>query len=103
MKRFKFPLFIIALLLALVTTFAFTQNSEPKEKVFTQYHFEGPYTDLGVANPSNWIAESTSECLENGDLPCGITYSGTRQDFDIMVSGFNNVAEATAACDKRFD
>src|SRR5690242_1344310 len=98
MKRtFKVPLAFVAVLLAIASAFAFRNHPVQKQSLTTSYHYVGAYTDVEVAKPENWIAESSS-CGEEGDAPCSILGSSDRPTFDAMVEGFANVAAATAAC-----
>lgn len=99
MKRLKFPVFFAALALAVVSAFAF--NVKPQAvKLTTSYHYIGIYTDAEVAKPVNWI-EETTDCPSEGNLPCEIETPLDRTNFDVMVQGFTNVADAKDASTKR--
>jgi hypothetical protein len=94
-KILKFPIFILAFAMAIMSAFAF--NTKPVTKVFsTSYHYVGAYTNAEVKKPANWVAESSS-CPPSGNLPCSILTNLSRANFDLMVQGFSNVAAATAA------
>jgi len=100
MNRFKFPLFLLAMGIAIAGAFAFNTKAEKAHSFSTSYHYIGAYTDQEVKKPINWVAESSS-CPETGDVPCSILTDLNRANFDLMVQGFNDVADATSASTTR--
>jgi hypothetical protein len=96
MKRLKFPAFFIAMAVALVSAFAFS-TPQKTNKLTTSYHYIGDFIDEEVSKPENWIAEPSS-CPAEAELPCSISTELDRNDFDLLVGTFTNVADANAAC-----
>lgn len=100
MKHFKFPLFLLAMGIAIAGAFAFSPKAEKAQPFSTSYHYIGAYTDPEVKKPINWVEESSS-CPESGDVPCSILTDLNRANFDLMVQGFADVADATSAATTR--
>ncbi|MGF2411951.1 MAG: hypothetical protein ACQUYJ_06470, partial [Ferruginibacter sp.] len=90
-----------AILVALVSAFAFNVKTDKAKTFSTPYHYVGAYTDAEVKKPVNWVQESDDDCPTTGDAPCVILTNLNRANFDLMVQGFADVAAATAACSQR--
>ncbi len=96
MNRFKFPLFLLAMGIAITTVFAFgpaqhaqQQAAKPKQETSTRYYYNGPGTQTiaELADPQNWVT-TPALCEETGDDVCSISHTGSRTDFDNYISGF---------------
>ena len=102
MKKIKFPLVVIAILIAVAGAFASNQkNTHVNKAGDVLYHYTSNSDQLAdMQNPSNWVVEATG-CNSSGDIPCGIIYSDVREDFDEYLLGFGNATALTSAADER--
>ena len=97
MKKFKFPLFILAVAIALAGSFAFNLPAKDA-KNFTVYHYTSTSTSLGdMQHIGNWEVAGSS-CGSDGTIPCAFTYDG---DFEGYLQGFSTAYDLKEAADTR--
>lgn len=97
MKKFRFPLFILAVAIALAGSFAFNLPAKDA-KNFTVYHYTSTSTSLGdMQNIENWEGVSSS-CGSSGSIPCAFTYTG---DFGAYLQTFGTAYDLKEAADTR--
>jgi len=91
MKRIKFPLFFLAIGIAIASVFAFIPAKEKNvnKATFSRYYYDGPSTQTiaQLSDPLNW-EDSGPSCEVSGSDVCSISYPGTRNDFDTYISSF---------------
>ena len=105
MKSSKFPLVIIAFLIAAATVFAFTTKKAPVKKFDVTYHYTSNSTALqDMKDTSNWeVNHAATGCMQFGDLPCTKTISGDWDDFIDYLDDFIDAGSIIEDADsKRF-
>lgn len=101
MKTLKFPLIVIAVLVAMAGAFAFKLPGIADKKTLTTYHYTSNSSVLvDMKNIGNWVAEDPG-CATTGNLPCAIVYNGDITAFENYLSEFTNAADVTAAASER--
>ena len=79
MKNFKFPLFILAMAIALAGAFAPAHAGKKGHDPVT-YYYVSSSTDLGdMKDINNWESSGPS-CVSTGTIPCAFTYDGNFAD-----------------------
>lgn len=97
MKKIKFPIGIIAMLVAVTAAFAFNIPAKTTDNVVTRYHYTSSSSALtDMQNISNWVAEDP-DCGESGTKPCAIDFNGNLAQFDVKLDTYTSAAQITAA------
>lgn len=90
------------LVMAIAIAGAFAATTRETIKTPVLYHYRptsGNILDLTTA--SNWYVESTG-CGDEGSIPCGIEFEGTRGEFDTYIESFTSVEQMNlVAVDKK--
>lgn len=91
MKKFKFPLLLAVVAIAVAGVFAFTTPGKPAKK-FTSYHYTSNSTSLTeMQKVSNWEGVQPEEgCDETGTIPCTVAPSG---DLQTYLNSFSNAQD----------
>ena len=93
MKRFKFPLFLLAMGIAIAGAFAANVKPAESNKPFTIYYYVGDNTLAEMQDPEKWL-NSGSGCEAGDDYPCTINFTGgDRAAFDAHVENFSSIAQ----------
>ena len=101
MKKFKFPLGIAALLIAVTAAFAFNAPEHKTGKTVIRYHYTSSSSLLAdMQNISNWVAEDPA-CGSSGTKPCAIDFDGTLSEFDTQLDTYTSASQVTAAAIKK--
>ena len=95
MKKFKFPLILLALVFAIMGAFAFHPKPVTENKTSTTYYYVGDNTLVQMQNKNNWLNSGTS-CGSSGDKPCTYITNLSRAGFDAHVAAFPSTNQAIA-------
>lgn len=97
MKKIKFPLGIIALLIAVSAAFAFNVPAKKNGKIPIRYHYtSGSGLLVDMQNIANWKAEDPN-CGEFGSKPCAIDFDGTLAQLDVQLDTYTTPGQVEAA------
>ena len=89
MKSIKFPLMLLAIIIAAAGVFAFTIPAKHAKK-FTTYHYTGGSDFDDMKNPDLWDNASPEVgCGETGDIPCTIS---TDENLVVYLNSFGTAA-----------
>jgi hypothetical protein len=98
MKKIKFPLVVMALLIAVAGAFAGNQKNATAKKGDVTYRYISDSDVLGdMQNIANWEVASSS-CGLSGSIPCAFTYDG---DFEQHLHDFETAYDLKQAADTR--
>lgn len=96
MKKLKFPMAIVAMLVAVTLAFAFRMPAK-ENNTEVRYHYTSPSPLLSeMQDIDNWVAEDPA-CSSSGTKPCAIDFEGDLEQFEEHLQEFSSPEAVTAA------
>ncbi len=89
MKRFKFPVLLLAMGIAIFGAMAANVKPAAPKNFDATYYYVGNNTLAQMQDPNNWLNSGTA--CSGANKPCTINWIGTRAEFDTHVASFPDI------------
>jgi len=94
MKKLKFPLFMLAVAIALTTSFAFKPATKHAGDPITYFYTYNSTLLADMQDVDHW-EESGPSCSSSGNAPCSITVDGDKEALSDYLDDFESPEDIT--------